>query len=80
MSNGTPESLEADEGVTLTDNAIAHVLDLGANYWSLWNWHDEKAENVLRYYRRYPEMIDTIAVHGTPAEPPGRPAVICRRR
>ena len=61
MSNGTPESLEIDEGVTLTDNAIAHVLDLGANYWSLWNWHDEKAENVLRYYRRYPEMIDTIA-------------------
>jgi hypothetical protein len=33
MSNGTPESLEIDEGVTLTDNAIAHVLDLGANYW-----------------------------------------------
>ena len=61
MSDGTPDSLELDEGVTLTDNAIAHVIDLGANYWSLWNWHDEKAENVLRYYRQYPEMIDTIA-------------------
>ena len=36
-------------------------MDLGANYWSLWNWHKEKAENVLRYYRQYPEMIDTIA-------------------
>ena len=47
--------------MTLTDNAIAHVMDLGANYWSLWNWHAEKAENVLRYYRQHPEMIDAIA-------------------
>ncbi len=47
--------------MTLTDNAIAHVTDLGANYWSLWNWHAEKAENVLRYYRQRPEMIDAIA-------------------
>jgi len=61
MSDGTPDSLEIDEGLTLTDNAIAHVMDLGANYWSLWNWHKEGAENVLRYYQRYPEMIDTIA-------------------
>jgi hypothetical protein len=61
MSDGSPDSLELDEGVTLTDNAIAHVMDLGANYWSVWNWHAEKAENVLRYYRQRPEMIDTIA-------------------
>jgi len=27
----------------------------------VWNWHDEKAENVLRYYAARPEMIDTIA-------------------
>jgi hypothetical protein len=61
MSDGSPESLDLGEGVTLTDNVIAHVMDVGANYWSLWNWHDEKAENVLRYYRQHPEMIDTIA-------------------
>ncbi len=61
MSDGSPESLRLDEGVTYTDNVIAHVMDVGANYWSLWNWHKEKAENVLSYYRQYPEMIDTIA-------------------
>ena len=61
MADGTPDSLELDEGVTSTDNAIAHVLDLGANYWSLWNWHKERAENVLRYYRQYPEKIDEVA-------------------
>ena len=52
MSDGSPESLRIDEGVTYTDNVIAHVMDVGANYWSLWNWHAEKAENVMNYYRR----------------------------
>jgi len=61
MSDGRPETMEIDEGVSITDNAIAHVMDVGANYWSVWNWHDEKAENVLRYYAARPEMIDTIA-------------------
>jgi hypothetical protein len=61
MSDGSPESLRIDEGVTYTDNAIAHVLDVGANYWSLWNWHKESAKNVLAYYRQYPEMVDTAA-------------------
>ena len=61
MADGTPGSLELDEDVTITDNAIAHVIDLGANYWSLWNWHAEKAENVMRYYRARPEAIDAIA-------------------
>jgi hypothetical protein len=61
MSDGSPESLQLDEGVTYTDNVIAHVMDVGANYFSLWNFHAEKAENVMSYYRRYPEMIDTVA-------------------
>jgi hypothetical protein len=61
MSDGSPDSLRIDEGVTYTDNAIAHVMDVGANYWSLWNWHKESAKNVMAYYTKYPDMIDTIA-------------------
>jgi hypothetical protein len=61
MSDGSPDSLQLDEGVTYTDNVIAHVMDVGANYWSLWNWHAEKAESIMAYYSRYPEMVDTIA-------------------
>ena len=61
MSDGSPESLQAYEGVTRTDNVITHVMDVGANYWSLWNWHRERPENVLAYYQQYPGMIDTIA-------------------
>jgi hypothetical protein len=58
MSDGSPESLRISEGVTATDNTIAHVMDVGANYWSLWNFHRISAEGILNYYGKYPEMID----------------------
>lgn len=38
-------------GVNLRESAMLHVLDLGANYWSLWT----EAENLMRYNERYPE-------------------------
>lgn len=61
MSDGSPESLRIDEGVPYTENVIAHVMDVGANYWSLWNWHKVNASNVMNYYRQYPHGIDKIA-------------------
>jgi hypothetical protein len=60
MSDGTPESLHRENGVPHTENIIAHVKDVGANYWSLWNWHNIHAENVLNYYRQYPKGIDAL--------------------
>jgi hypothetical protein len=39
-----------DAGVNLRENAMLHVLDLGANYWSLWT----EAENLAMYNDRYP--------------------------
>src|SRR4030095_10713324 len=60
MSDGTPESLRMENGVPLTENIIAHVKDIGANYWSLWNWHNIHAEHVMSYYRQYPEGIDRL--------------------
>lgn len=38
-------------GVNLRENAMLHVLDLGANYWSLWT----EPGNLARYNERYPE-------------------------
>jgi len=46
---------------TLTDNAFAHVVDVGANYCSLWSWHKEGAANVLNYCRQFPASIDRLA-------------------
>jgi hypothetical protein len=37
-------------GVNLRENAMLHMLDLGANYWSLWT----EAENLTRYNEKYP--------------------------
>jgi hypothetical protein len=61
MAEGTSEAGESDEGVTATENVVAHVMDLGVNYWSLWNWHAETADNVLGAYRRNEKAIDAIA-------------------
>jgi hypothetical protein len=60
MSDGTPESLRLENGVPHTENIIAHVMDVGANYWSLWNWHNIHAEHVMNYYHQYPEGIDRL--------------------
>ena len=60
MSDGTPESLRLVDGVPYTENIIAHVRDIGANYWSLWNWHNIHAEHVMNYYRQYPDGIDGL--------------------
>ena len=38
-------------GVPERENAMLHVLDLGANYWALWT----EAENLEAYNEKYPE-------------------------
>lgn len=60
MSDGSPESLRIKNGVPRTENIIAHVRDVGANYWSLWNWHNIHADNVMRYYVQFPAGIDQL--------------------
>jgi hypothetical protein len=37
-------------GVNLRENCMQHVLDMGANYWSLWT----EADNLARFDERYP--------------------------
>ena len=61
MSDGSPKSLRLDEGVTYTDNVVQHVRDVGACYFSLWNWHRIQADRILNYYHQYPEAIDGLA-------------------
>ncbi len=45
----------------MNEQVIAHVLAVGANYWSIWNWHHISAANVLSYYDKYPQDIDYVA-------------------
>lgn len=60
---GTLERHEKNmyEGIGFNDSIISHVMDAGANYFSVWNWHNIAARNILDYYEKYPESIDKIA-------------------
>jgi hypothetical protein len=61
MSDGSPGSLHLDEGVTYTDNVLSHARDVGACYFSLWNWHRISADRLAAYHAKYPSAIDWLA-------------------
>ncbi|MGB2666653.1 MAG: hypothetical protein WAK48_21800 [Candidatus Acidiferrum sp.] len=61
ISDGAPETLRVDEDVTYSDNVISHVKDVGASYFSLWNWHHISAAGLQRYYQAYPHALDDLA-------------------
>jgi hypothetical protein len=48
------------EGISPVDNMIAHVIDVGANYWSLWNFHQINPKNLMNYYQSSPTWFDRI--------------------
>jgi hypothetical protein len=54
------EAIRARQGVTSTDNAIQHVMDIGPHYWSLWSRHRISASAIMNYYGRNPRMIDRM--------------------
>lgn len=43
-------------GINEREKAMLHVLDLGANYWSLWT----EGENLERYHAQYPRGFSTL--------------------
>jgi hypothetical protein len=55
-----PDPLAGNEGISPTANMIAHVMDIGANYWSLWNFHQISAKTLASYYQAYPAWFDQI--------------------
>jgi hypothetical protein len=55
-----PDPSAVQEGISPAENMIAHVMDIGANYWSLWNFHQINAKNLMSYYQAYPAAFDRI--------------------
>jgi hypothetical protein len=55
-----PDPHSSIEGVSPAENMIAHVMDIGANYFSLWNFHQINAKNLMSYYQAYPAAFDRI--------------------
>ena len=56
----SPDSFPLEEGLSPAENMIAHVIDVGANYWSLWNFHAISARNLMGYYQAFPKWFDQI--------------------
>jgi hypothetical protein len=50
----------AQEGVSAIENLVEHVIDVGANYWSLWNFHAISAQNLQQAYQAFPKPFDEI--------------------
>jgi hypothetical protein len=55
-----PDQRLDNEGISPAENIIAHVIDVGVNYWSLWNFHQISAKNLMTYYQAYPAAFDRI--------------------
>src|SRR6202161_3025353 len=56
-----PDPGGAYEGISQAENMLAHVMDIGANYWSLWNFHQISAKNLMSYYQAYPAAFDRMS-------------------
>lgn len=56
----SPDSFPLEEGLSPAENMIAHVMDVGVNYWSLWNFHAISAKNLMAYYQASPKWFDQI--------------------
>src|SRR5579872_2857918 len=53
-----PNPQDVREGISPAENMISHVMDIGANYWSLWNFHHIDAKMLESYYQASPEWFD----------------------
>jgi hypothetical protein len=60
LPGNPPQASSVHEGVSSSDDIIAHVMDIGANYWSLWNFHDISAKHLMNWYQAYPKSFDLI--------------------
>ncbi len=61
ISNGSANSLRLNEGITHSDSIIYHAKDVGANYFSLWNWHQISADGLMSYYQQFPDALNDLS-------------------
>src|SRR5579862_911378 len=55
-----PDPAAAQEGITPAENMIAHVIDVGANYSTLWNFHQINPKTLMAYYQASPTWFDRM--------------------
>ena len=55
-----PPPLTNPDDISRVENTMRHVLDVGPNYWSLWNFHGISVDNLTRYTERFPDVLDDV--------------------
>ena len=60
MGAGRPGAPPSSDIVSPTENTAQHVLDLGANYCSLWNFHRINAAGLQKTYEGAPKALDDL--------------------
>jgi hypothetical protein len=55
-----PDANAAVDGISPAENMISHVMDVGANYFSLWNFHQISAQLLMTYYQTSKAWFDRI--------------------
>jgi hypothetical protein len=58
---GDIRTLLSEAGLDQSENIMEHVLDVGANYWSLWNFHAISAGSLLALHDTRPDILDRAA-------------------
>jgi hypothetical protein len=62
ISDGHEETMRYDDaGIPRNESIISHIKDVGANYFSLWNHHNINADNLYRYYKKYPDGLNSLS-------------------
>jgi hypothetical protein len=59
--NGKLDFSVNSEGMPRGVATIAHVKDVGPNYYSLWNSHNISADNLQKCYEMFPDALEDIA-------------------
>ena len=55
-----PVAGESQEGISPVENMLSHIMDIGANYCSLWNFHQINPKTLMSYYEASPTWFDRI--------------------
>ncbi len=61
IADGISRKIRMSEGITRSDNIIYHAKDVGAHYFSLWNWHNISVDGLRNYYNQYPDALDELS-------------------
>ena len=60
LHEARPGAAPPADGISATEQTLRHVIDMGANYCSLWNFHRISAASLANLYKVCPQVFDDL--------------------